>query len=244
MRIFSEFGEMMDEVERELFEMGINNQPQTMQDLQVGNDSSYLTKELPGYSYALSGRALKDTSIVELLGKVSDEERANIQRYIFAEIQDRLSIEHQNPGRSWMFREHVWKKFLHEGKFSYTYNERMKSQLGRIVDELKRNPGTRQAVITLYDKHKDLKNLGGVARIPCSMHYQFLLREYNQIKRLYLFYTMRSCDYYTHFPIDVALAVLMLRAVADEVDAIPYVFTHFIGSLHAYKKDFEGRKIF
>ena len=89
-----------------------------------------------------------------------------------------------------------------------------------------------------------MKNMGGVARIPCSMYYQFLLREVNGKKRLSLMYTMRSCDYYNHFSIDVHLAITMLEYVASALNVECGEFIQFMGSLHAYKRDFQFRNIY
>ena len=54
MRIFSNATEAMIEIERELFEMGINNHPSTMQDKVVADNDDFNTKELIGYSFCLT----------------------------------------------------------------------------------------------------------------------------------------------------------------------------------------------
>ena len=46
MRIFSNFAEALNEIKRDLAEMGTEIHPQTMQDKYVGDNPDYITKEL------------------------------------------------------------------------------------------------------------------------------------------------------------------------------------------------------
>jgi thymidylate synthase len=98
--------------------------------------------------------------------------------------------------------------------------------------------------MTVYDRHQDIKNMGGIARIPCSMYYQFLRRNRNNQEVLDCIYTMRSCDIYTHFLYDIWLTMRLQEYVANSLGIEPGNFTHFIGSLHAYKRDYEKKGVF
>lgn len=240
MRIFSNVTEMFNELERELFEMGIDNHPNTMQDKVVKQDDSYLTKELMSYCYMLT-RWKDIDSCFDLLD--NDLKVIGIP-YCEAEFHDRISAA-SNPGNSYKVRPELWSRFLEpDGKFSYTYSERMDPQLSRIIEELNVNPTSRQCVLPLYDYHLDLSGLGGKHRVPCSMYYQFLRRTVSGQDKLSLIYTMRSCDLYNHFLIDVYLGIKLLEYVAEKVGSEAYSFTHFMGSLHAYKRDWKYRRIF
>ena len=242
MRSFRNTGEMVGEVEREIFEMGINNHPQTMQDEKVSGNPNFDTKELMGYSYALSSWDDLDSIF---LNYDNPSIRKKGLPYCLVEHTDRISRLLLNPGTSWVHRKEVWERFLEpDNKFSYTYSERITPQIDRVITELTKNPGSRQCVLTFYDRHDDLENLGGKRRIPCSMYYQFLQREIHGEQTLSLIYTMRSCDFYNHFPIDVYLAIKMLEYVAEAIGAKPLNFVHFMGSLHAYAKDQKYRRIF
>jgi len=235
MRIYSNLADAVKETERELVEMGTINKPETMQDKNVKGNEDYETKELQGYSYAITSYFNRDIDF-QLLG--------GDMKYANAEIMDRLDPNWLNPGDSYRLREGVWKEFLHNGKFSYTYNERIREQLDWVIQELAERPSTRQAVLTIYDRHQDMANMGGKARIPCSMYYQFLRRKRNNKEYLDVIYTMRSCDFYTHFLYDVWLTMKLQEYVAGSLGIIPGSFTHFIGSLHAYKKDYSKRVVF
>lgn len=240
MRIFRNVKEMVIEVEREIFEMGINSHPFSYQDQVVASDKNFQTKELIGYTYSLTKWG--DT---EELFRHYDESIGveTCMAYCEKEFLERISGA-SNPGTSWEIRDELWRQFLHDGKFAYTYSERMDGQMTSVVNILKNNPGSRQAIITIYDKHDDQSHVGGEQRIPCSMHYQFLLRQVGSRRLLTLIYVMRSCDYYKHFPIDCRLALMLLEYVAKEIDALPSTFIHTIGSLHAYYEDWKYRRIF
>jgi len=241
MRLYSSVVEAVKEIERDLMEMGINNHSRSVQDLNVASDPQYDSKELTGYGYCIT----KFDDLSNLLSLVSGEkERERISDYCINELLDRVSGLPFNPGMSYRFREEYWSKFLHGNKFSYTYSERFCDQIFRLVSELKESPGSRQCILTVYDKHNDTKNWGGKERIPCSMYYQFMRRRISGKDKLILIYTMRSCDYYTHFFIDIWLAIELGHWVAKQIGSELHSFTHFIGSLHAFAKDYNQRRIF
>ena len=231
MRIFSDALEMVKEVERDLFEMGIQVQSSTMQDKDVHDDEGYSTLELFSYGYMVTAPEKIDDMVEYLKGSM---------RWLVAELMERLAPEYLNPGKAWELRREVWEEFIHDGQFAYTYNERYRDQLDKVVMELQKRLTTRQAIITMYDRHQDMMNLGGHGRIPCSMYYQFYIRK----DQLHAIYTMRSCDFLTHFAHDVWLAMKLQEHIARHVGLPVGTFTHFVGSLHAYKKDMDARGIF
>lgn len=237
MRIFSSIVEAVKEVERDLVEMGISVHPESMQDLKVADNPDFETKELNGYSYCISPEG--DYDLVEAVNHMD----LNAE-YIGTEMNDRLSNKAVNPGRSYLTRSGVWEKFLHNGKFSYTYSERMFGIVDKAIEELRVRPNSRQVIIPIYHP-SDSSNWGGKKRIPCSMYYQAMIRPSSTGDKLNLIYTMRSCDYYTHYGYDVLMAIELMCYMAEELEFVtPGKFTHFIGSLHAYKKDYSKRGIF
>ena len=91
MRIYQTAVEMVREVEREVFEMGIRVQPATMQDKCVANDKDYETLEVQAYGYVLTRISMADlTQMVEYLGGNVD--------WAIEELQDRLDPAYINPG--------------------------------------------------------------------------------------------------------------------------------------------------
>jgi thymidylate synthase len=229
--------EMIREVERDLFEMGIRYQSDTVQDKQVGNDPRYRTIELPGYAYALTGfdRGQLEQMVTYM---------GNNLEWAKAEEVERLGLDDStcdpNPGKAWLIDEKKWEQFMRDGLFSYTYAERWLHQLPYIINELNRRPNSRQAIMTMYDVHQDMMNWGGRDRVPCSLTYQFLIRN----NELTLIYNQRSCDFMKFFSTDVYITVGLLNQMAEWTNSKPGRLIHFIGSLHAFAGDLEDRRIF
>lgn len=80
--------------------------------------------------------------------------------------------------------------------------------LGTLVDKLAWEPYSRQIYIPLYFP----EDTGLDGRMPCTLGYQFLMRN----NRLDIFYPLRSCDFVRHWADDCYLAVRLLLWVLDE----------------------------
>lgn len=223
MRIYSNFKEALNEIRRDLAEMGIEVHPKTMQDKYVADNPEFGTKELQNYVYTV-----KDA--VSSLDELSPT-----QPWANAEFAERIASEPVNPGEAYKLRADVWNEFLHDGRFAYTYSERMAGKLSKIISEIQENPESRQLYLSIWDR-SDIFNLGGVSRVPCSLGYLFQVRN----GQLNVTYTMRSCDFATHFHNDIYLAVMLMHIIALITGYKPGNFTHFIGSLHVYNKDIKG----
>ena len=222
MRLYHNVQDMYEETKRDLAEMGIVYVSDTVQDKQV----SAKTKELIGHAYKL-------VSYDDARG-VAKANGINMD-WLEAESEERIQVcnINTNPGMAWQDNDDFWLPFLRDGAFSYTYAERLLPQLPHIIRELSIHPNSRQAVLTMYDQHQDMMNWGGRDRVPCSMHYQFLMRE----GRLHCVYSMRSCDFFKFFLSDVVLAIDLLRHIARVLGVKPGSFTHIMGSLHAFEGD-------
>lgn len=228
MRIFKDSLEAVKEVERDLFEMGTLVKVESMQD-KLGK---FETLELRTYCYTIIDSRAKIQDTIDYLNLDKD--------YLTMENEERTTNHKVNPGNAWRFRKNEWDPYLHNGKFAYTYSERIGNQIKDMIDILNFDSHSRQAIISIYNPSKDNDNRCGVARVPCSMYYQFMIRD----GRLCMVYTMRSCDFLRHFGYDLVLGIFMQWEVAKELGCACGDFTHFIGSLHAYKKDMEERGIF
>lgn len=231
MRIYQSFKEMLSEVRRDVAELGIRCISDSVQNIQkVGEE--YEMKELLGYSYEL-------TNTMDYGSSFTSREI----RWLIKEFGERINLAKINPGEAWKLRREVWEPLMNEGgKFDYTYNERIRTQLPIIINELRKRPNTRQAVMTIYSPqyHADLSFLGGCRRIPCSLSYQFLLRKDILGKAcLNLIYNMRSCDVMTHFKFDAALACMLINHVSYQIGRKRGSLIHNVGSLHIFRKDIE-----
>ena len=235
MRIFADCLEAIKEIERDLMEMGVFVSVERMQDRDVHGLSEYETKEIIGYSFCILDTSDKD--------KLLEYMRLDTLEWCRAEFAERVSGKKINPGKAWKLRSSVWKEFLHDysrrKKFAYSYAERITPQIKNVIAELKKNPSTRQAVISIFNPSLDNKKIGK-DRIPCSCLYNFIIRN----AKLQLIYTMRSADMLTHFPNDLWLAVSFHEHVAKQAGIKKGNLIVFVSSLHVYRKDLESRGIF
>ena len=127
-----------------------------------------------------------------------------------------------------------------EGKFDYTYSERMFINLPRLIDLLKSDNDTRKAVLPIFNGNyeDDTDYYNGKKRIPCSMYYDFLVRENRKGEKvLNICYHQRSSDFITHFGNDVYLAWKLMEYVANNIGVKAGYLYHTIDSIHSYKKD-------
>jgi thymidylate synthase len=247
MRIFKTFDEARGEIKRDLAEMGIKIENERMQD-KVG---SFPTLELINYGYLVTQPLFGDLRPV--------------QPWASREWEDRLNGIESNPsplGTAWTSRsdQHMnWEEFVeYDGKplpigvtlntaretwpsanndpirFAYTYGERfaLNDQVLRVIRELRRNPFSRQLYVALWDPDVDIERLS-VRRVPCSIGWHFMFRH----NKLHVTYTMRSCDFVTHWENDVWLSMKLLEYVAGKVGAEVGQFSQFINSFHVYEKD-------
>lgn len=121
---------------------------------------------------------------------------------------------------------------VHRG-IRYNYGD-----LGDVAQQLARDPLTRQAVLPVFFP----EDTGAVHgdRVPCSIFYQFLIRN----QRLDIFYYLRSCDFVRHFRDDIYLTVrLQLWMIewlrARDIILEPGLFLMQISSLHIFRNDWE-----
>lgn len=224
MRIYKNFTDGLDEIKRDLAEMGIDVHPQTMQDKKVADNPDFATKELQNYIY----------TIIDPMNSI--DQLNPTQPWADLEFLERIDPEFVNPGIAWAARKDIWSEFLHNGRFAYTYGERIGDGVDNIIKEIMVRPDSRQLYLGIWDPNIDSHRMGGEQRVPCSLGYLFQVRE----DKLNMTYFMRSCDYATHMQNDIYLANRLMDYVADHTGYETGNFTHFIGSLHIYNKDIEG----
>lgn len=224
MRIFKDFIEADKEVSREIHHNGLVYQSQSYQDKNVANDEGFLTKELLGYTFMVKDPDIE--SYIEFRGLNSE--------WIKTDFLERISGSGVNPGEAWHLRQSMWEPFIEEdGRFSYSYPERIGDQPRQVIDLLKSHPTSRHGFINIYNPDIDNKRRDGTRRVPCSMWYMAMIRD----GKLVLFYNIRSNDYNGHFGYDLVLARLMQEYIAKEVGVPVGDFIYQSGSLHAFKKD-------
>ena len=218
-RIYESMAEAINEIERDISEMGIKVWPHTMQNKVVKDDPNYQTLEVQNYSFTILSLKDKDAMVQECLP------------WCKAEFKERISANFINPGTAWKLRPEVWTEFLVNGKMDYTYNERMNywSQIDLVIAELTKNPDSRQCLIHVNEAMDC--SYWQQNRIPCSVYYQLLVRR----ERVDIIYNMRSSDFDTHFKNDIWLADELRNYIAKSIGRKPGLFMMNVGSLHRYK---------
>lgn len=256
MRIFRNSFELMSEMGRELNSYGDIVKPKHYQNKNIEGNEEFITKEIICQQYCLTD--LGDPIWLFIFNHAKE--------WADAEFKERVSLdpttgEPWNPGEAWKLREEVWKQFLVHSKdeevypqefFDYTYSDRIMkdvtykgretTKLDAIIQLLREDPDTRKAVLNIFGSdsvgNDDENGYDGKFRIPCSMYYDFLIRESPKgDKQLNITYHERSCDYFTFFGTDVYMAWRLMEYVAKQVGVKPGYLFHSIDSFHAYKKD-------
>lgn len=115
------------------------------------------------------------------------------------------------------------------GKFWGAYGPRVIDQLPIIVERLREDPDTRQAVITLWDPEFDAK--GGKKDHPCTSLFNFRIRD----GKLNMSTYMRSNDAIWGWPFDLIQFSMLMQSVAHALKVEVGTYTHHVGSFHIYE---------
>jgi thymidylate synthase len=115
------------------------------------------------------------------------------------------------------------------GNWEYTYHLRMEKQLPWVIDELRRNPDSRRAIISTRDE-ADLES-GSPACLQ-SVHY--LLRD----GALHCKVLFRSNDATKAAFMNAFALILLQKRVADALGAAVGTYTHRANSFHVYERDY------
>lgn len=195
-------------------------------------EDSRVCKELIGASFYLGEWAdLKEAMIA----------RGFSPEFAEADFQDRFySI---NPGTAIdLDPTGVLKNHLNdEGRLAYTYGERLFYQWSHLIEYLKKEPYGRQGLMTVWDPYLDIFQLDN-KRVPCSIGYQFFIRDFGGKKKLQMIYYIRSCDILGCFPNDIYTASRTIEYIAEAVGAEPSLIVFMVGSLHYFEEKKGGGK--
>jgi len=245
-RIFRNCLEMIQEMDRELKVSGITVPVKHYQNKELVGENQN-TKELVGVNFIISKPFLKKR---EMLDFVFKEESDNIEKYCFAEIEDRLDRRRLNPGHSYKVRMDLWQALMskdQDGRFDYTYSERinMYNQLDHAITALMDDKHTRRSMVMVFEPMDATASKGFQTRIPCSISYQFMIRN----NKLMVLYYIRSNDYFKHFAIDIWLTHALQDYVLKQLKGVyPDLkcgsLNYYAGSFHAYNEDLSNWVIY
>lgn len=118
---------------------------------------------------------------------------------------------------------------IERGNWAYTYHSRYENQYQFIIDELRRNPWSRRAVMDI----RTLEDMG--SNDPaCWQHVQYFIRD-NALHCKILFRSNDACKA-TYMN---AFALIMLqKRIANTLGVKIGTYTHRANSFHCYERDF------
>lgn len=114
--------------------------------------------------------------------------------------------------------------------FHGAYGNRIGTQLNAVVRKLTDDPGSRQAVITLWDPRLD--NVRNRSDYPCTVALAY------ELEGEYLHATtfMRSNDVWWGFPYDIFQFTQLQITIANCLKVFPGTYNHIAQSLHLYEE--------
>ena len=121
---------------------------------------------------------------------------------------------------------------IERGNWDYTYHSRIAAQLPWVIDELRRNPYTRRAVIDVRDSEHDMAS----SSPACLQHIQYLIRD----GALHCKVLFRSNDAVKATFMNAFALIMLQKRVADELGCKIGAYTHRANSFHCYKKDLDA----
>lgn len=126
--------------------------------------------------------------------------------------------------------------YADDGRLMGAYGPRLRrwhgmvDQLARVQRQLTEDPGTRRAVIQLFDPEADS---GEYKDVPCTLGYRFFLRD----GLLHMHTTMRSQDLWLGFCYDIFTATIVQELLASWIGAGLGRYWLCVDSLHLYDRD-------
>lgn len=121
-----------------------------------------------------------------------------------------------------------------DGKFHGSYGTRTSGQYDAVIEKLKNDNDSRQAVVTLWDPSKD--NTPYKRDYPCTVMHQFRIRNGKLNMSVY----MRSNDVWLGAAYDFFQFTRVQIAMASVLGIEPGQYAHHVGSLHIYETNFEA----
>lgn len=118
---------------------------------------------------------------------------------------------------------------IEKGNWKYTYHDRYKDQYTFVIEELKRNPESRRAVMDIRTK-EDMYSEDPA----CWQHAQYFIRE----GKLHCKVLFRSNDACKATFMNAFALIMLQKRIADELGVEVGTYTHRANSFHCYEKDF------
>lgn len=135
----------------------------------------------------------------------------------------------------------MWEKLSDDGitnNSAYGYIMKYKfgfDQVEKIIELLTIDPNSRRAVINLNTPNK---NVIETKDEPCTIALDYYIRN----NKLFCTGMMRSNDIWFGLPYDIAFFMQLQKYIANRLHVDYGTYTHFVVSLHVYKKNIDNIK--
>jgi thymidylate synthase len=120
------------------------------------------------------------------------------------------------------------------GVFHGAYGLRTNGQYDAVIDKLKNDSDSRQAVVTIWNPEYD--NQPSKRDYPCTVLHQFRIRN----NKLNMSVYMRSNDVWLGAAYDFFQFTQVQIALASVLGIEPGKYAHHVGSLHIYEQHYEA----
>jgi thymidylate synthase len=118
------------------------------------------------------------------------------------------------------------------GIFHGAYGPRTNGQYHAVIERLKNDPDSRQAVVTIWNPQYDLQ--WNKRDYPCTILHQFRIRD----NKLNMSVYMRSNDVWLGAAYDFFQFTRVQIAMASVLGIEPGKYAHHVGSLHIYEQHY------
>lgn len=126
-----------------------------------------------------------------------------------------------------------FEQFRDGGVYHGAYGPRIRPQLPRVLKLLKREPSTRQAIVTIWDPLHDQQPDAVPRDLPCTITLQWLIRD----GQLHAHTYMRSNDVWWGLAYDAFQFTQLQITLARLLDLSIGNYFHHVGSFHLYERD-------
>ena len=139
---------------------------------------------------------------------------------------------------------HIWDDFTNPGDVvtvAYGYRWRKhfgRDQIGLLIELLKNEPSSRQAVVITWDPGQDGLSLVKKKNVPCPFCFTVNIVG----GRLHLHNIIRSNDVMLGMTADVAGFAFLQCLLAQKLGVQPGIYSHTVSNAHIYDTHYEGAR--
>ncbi len=152
----------------------------------------------------------------------------------YAEYEWQWYLSENPNGEDISKRASIWKNMMDENgnvQSNYGWQLSRNNQLQKVIDKLRKDPNTRQAVVSIYDG-KEIDNYTNDT--PCTLGLQFYIFD----GHLNMSVMMRSNDLVYGFCNDQYTFSKYQEKIANELNLKVGTYFHFVNNLHIYPRHY------